>query len=592
MVPETPSLSSESDLEAGYDVRRVQDLLGHEDLSTTTISLHVMNTPGLDIKSPLDGRSEIVRRLRHRLRRLHLHRLWNSCFTKLPGPGPAVCTVTSMGWTYSYDIICRREQLWELLETVAHASSSTPSTLREQKVKLRVREREVRVPLETLWGQELVFEGQPIQEFSFGAVLSFAVDEPLRQFQGRLPDEEEQEQRVAVEFAVSVTTREQWLDEDADEELIHYELIDAADVRVQFRAASSRTSLGFETSRTSFGFETSASMRQTFVRLAQSQHNTICLLVRKDNGVLLWLEGQELIEEVEVEESWMTREAFRRQVRFNAIARELQARTGEVFPTDLFAQAVADPEALVRVVVIRKLASSSYANRDLLAQVLLEDPVAEVRRSAAQALGQFFTLSYSPAVPALIQATLEDPDIEVRCAACHALRRESHRQDVVETAFTLLKEPSTNLRWAAGAVLSSLAQEGHIPALLDALSDEDVVSDIAVALGRLRALDAVDPLCQLLERSNGSRRLRTSICLGPITTALASIGDRRAVPHLIRLLETGECRGRSAAASALGVLGDTRAIESLTLARDDGDSVTKSIAAKSLERIRRLNEGS
>ena len=41
-------------LEAGYDVRQVQTLLGHASLKTTMIYLHVMNKPAIAVTSPLD----------------------------------------------------------------------------------------------------------------------------------------------------------------------------------------------------------------------------------------------------------------------------------------------------------------------------------------------------------------------------------------------------------------------------------------------------------------------------------------------------------------------------------------------------------
>jgi site-specific recombinase XerD len=43
-------------LEHGYDIRTVQELLGHKEVKTTMVYRHILQRGGTSVRSPLDGR--------------------------------------------------------------------------------------------------------------------------------------------------------------------------------------------------------------------------------------------------------------------------------------------------------------------------------------------------------------------------------------------------------------------------------------------------------------------------------------------------------------------------------------------------------
>jgi HEAT repeat protein len=336
--------------------------------------------------------------------------------------------------------------------------------------------------------------------------------------------------------------------------------IDSGDVRIKFTAATTDMSLLLEKS---------TSIRHTFVQLAQKHEDTICILDREGRDIVLWIDGESVLEDVG--DSLVQRGALRKRVRANRMQRPLDSAA--------FATAMRDPDYEVRAAAIQKYGADNYVSHELLEQALLHDSSPDIRSNAAEALGKF---DHDWGRSALRRA-LHDADAKVRRAACAALGRLDMWYDdgTLADLHPLLRDNDWRVQWAAAAAFAKHARAEQVPQLIEALGLEAAHISAAEALGRLRSIEAVDALCATFEMKMKEGYLTAKT----IAEALTVIGDRRAVPSLMRIVEGGDCHARPAAATALGVLGDPRALVTLRRSLETHECCGHEVVTNSIRRI-------
>ena len=194
---------------------------------------------------------------------------------------------------------------------------------------------------------------------------------------------------------------------------------------------------------------------------------------------------------------------------------------------------------------------------------LLECDWPETRMKSAEALGRLQDLS---AVEALVNA-LDDKNEEVRRYAASAIgqiARVHPDASVIKSAIPSLLAALAcplyaPLRVATAKALGEIGEESAGEFLLPHLQDKDeeLCIAVAVALGRIHYLPAIEPLRALLTSQHDT--LRASAIMGLAYLQAITIEELRQY----RATFIGQYSSLSATVEALGVLKDRNAIEEL-----------------------------
>lgn len=206
------------------------------------------------------------------------------------------------------------------------------------------------------------------------------------------------------------------------------------------------------------------------------------------------------------------------------------------------------------------------------------------------------------AVAGLLVALVDD-DANVRRNAVRSLRKiaEQHflktrlsgasfdavlakrREEAVAASIRLLVDSSIETRQEAARLLGLIGDREAIPALLSLLTneaDESTRSWVAVALGIMGEVSALDRLMALLSEGTELFRFFAALTLGHLR-------DDRGSEGLVRALSDASSAVRREAAWALRALEDPSTIPALRLvARSDEDQTVRNNAIGALGRFR------
>jgi HEAT repeat protein len=165
-----------------------------------------------------------------------------------------------------------------------------------------------------------------------------------------------------------------------------------------------------------------------------------------------------------------------------------------------------------------------------LAQALKDDESVEVRKKAAEALGE---LGDPRAVEPLAKALKDDESVEVREEAAEALGELGDSRAVEPLAQALKDDESVEVRKKAAEALGELGDSRAIEPLAQALKDSDSESvriKAVKAFDKLGDLRAVEPLSHALGPGNSPTARQLAVM------ALGNIGGYKSIEVLINAL--------------------------------------------------------